>query len=510
MDNAFAAQQETISICATCKHEVSCPITDVPLASDHVPSPSEAQAMETCIEEIRTQLAKLQHVKRTVEQTLNSLSAMESKLENALATQRAYVAPVRRMPVELLEIVFELSCAGATLSPPDCTPLALSAVCRHWRQLALCMPRIWADVQLTNVPLNDWSTRHAVIRRMKHCLRLTNGFPLTQPIHPRSGTGGAGLNVLVKYTNQWQHLRIDGPHEELDPRVQASLSVFGSKSYTRLHTLDLDMIALFASFSLRVFSDLPALRTLVVRNPKHVAEPAIPTHNGLLPLGQLQELRTVTTTRFAFQLLSRCLHLLSWTHTDDSASHRFPTAGVVMLPRLRSLRADYKNARCSIDLNFLLAPSLESLKLSWRDNRLSDSAPAFILLQSSQHTLRELELDNPPSNLRHDLVMLNHVHSLALHFPSADPLTDNILAAFMARNENGALSFLPLLEDLELGGHGRYRGQAVVDMVNARHAAGRPFKMLDLDLFNVDMDHFGDLDALARLRQLVPEFVGSE
>ena len=67
-----------------------------------------------------------------------------------------------------------------------------------------------------------------------------------------------------------------------------------------------------------------------------------------------------------------------------------------------------------------------------------------------------------------------------------------------------------MLEELELSGHGRYRGQKVLEMVEARRAAGRSLRSLDLDLFFVDMGYFGSLDILDRLRELVPEFVGSD
>ncbi|KAI4524611.1 hypothetical protein K525DRAFT_266871 [Schizophyllum commune Loenen D] len=514
MNIMFPAQQESTTICATCHQDISCSIIDVPLASGHVPSPSEARAVEAIIEETRAQLAKVQHAIGNVDQTLDSLSTLQSKLENALAMQRAYVAPVRRVPVEVLEMIFELSCEDATIDPSDCTPLALSAVCRLWRHIVLGTPRVWADLQLTNMRFEGWSARQMVVGRLKHCLRMANGLPLTQPIHANSTTGSSGLNlfsVLLKHTAQWQHLQLDGPLDGFDPRQPHSTCVFLNRPYPRLHTLDIEMAAFYSILASCAFSNLPALHTLVIRNPKHLgnSEPALNVHGLHLPLAQLQELRTRTTTRFAFELLSRCPNLLRWTHNDESSSYREPASAAVNLPHLQSLHAAYNNARCSIDLNFIVAPSLESLKLSWHNPYLSTSAPAFTLLQRSRDTLRELELDNPPPSLRHDLAMLNHVHTLALHSPSADPLTDNILAAFMTRNEDGTLAFLPILENLELGGHGRYRGQAAVDMVNARRAAGRPLQTLDLDLFNVDMQHFGNLDALERLRQLVPEFVGS-
>ena len=134
MNILFPAHQESATVCATCHHDISCPIIDVPLASGHVPCPSEARAVEAIIEETQAQLAKVQHAIGNAEQTLDSLSTLESKLENALAMQRAYVAPVRRVPVEVLEMIFELSCEDATINPSDCTPLALSAVCRLWRR----------------------------------------------------------------------------------------------------------------------------------------------------------------------------------------------------------------------------------------------------------------------------------------------------------------------------------------------------------------------------------------
>ena len=55
-------------------------------------------------------------------------------LDNALKAYAAYVAPVRRLPVELLAEIMDLACAEEShLAAEVCQPLALSAVSRRWR-----------------------------------------------------------------------------------------------------------------------------------------------------------------------------------------------------------------------------------------------------------------------------------------------------------------------------------------------------------------------------------------
>ena len=89
--------------------------------------------MQTYIQETLDSSAKLDTYKQAVQQVMDSINAAEFKLRHALAVQRAYVAPIRRVPAELLEIIFEWSCMEATLGPDSCTPLDISAVCKQWR-----------------------------------------------------------------------------------------------------------------------------------------------------------------------------------------------------------------------------------------------------------------------------------------------------------------------------------------------------------------------------------------
>ena len=116
---------------------------------------------------------------------------------------------------------------------------------------------------------------------------------------------------------------------------------------------------------------------------------------------------------------------------------------------------------------------------------------------------------SPASELR-DLSSMPELRTLSLDYPKDSPFTDADISMLAAVGDDHQPAILPRLEELSVGGFGRYRGQAVVDMVTARRSAGRPLRALDLDLFSIDMEYFGSLSALDQLRDLVPEFIGPE
>ena len=63
--------------------------------------------------------------------------ALERKMENTMG----YIAPIRRLPQELLRGVFSFA-----FEDYPCCAWVLSAVCSLWRRMALSMPTIWSKV----------------------------------------------------------------------------------------------------------------------------------------------------------------------------------------------------------------------------------------------------------------------------------------------------------------------------------------------------------------------------
>ncbi|KAL1707895.1 hypothetical protein EV121DRAFT_277683 [Schizophyllum commune] len=498
-------------ICATCRRDIVFPV-HIPLNDGHIPSPVEKCAMQTYIQETLDSLAKLDTYKQAVQQVMDSMNAVESKLRHALAVQRAHVAPIRRVPAELLEIIFEWSCMEATLGPDKCTPLDMSAVCKQWREIMHSCPRIWSNMQLTNLPFMDCSQRPPAAKRLKHCLSMTRGCPLSQPIRANLDTGCRGWNllrILARHMDQWRHFQADDLREEPAKLLQG-------RPYTRLHTLDIDVLnlELITTGSSRPFWNTPALRTLIIKDVLG-GEDISPALNTL-PLAQLQELHTAVSPDWTLALLNRCPDLTRWVH--DFRPYMFHSRPEVpqevTLLHLRVIHADHFHAGDCVYLDSIVAPSLRTLHLTWSHPlfgapRRATSAP-LAFLQCAGDTVQDLTLHDPPAGIRANIPLFSNLRSLSLHTQPSDTLTDDFFVTLTERAADGEPATLPMLEELELSGHGRYRGQKVLEMVKARRAAGRSLRSLDLDLFFVDMEYFGSLVVLKRLRELVPEFVGSD
>ncbi|KAI5898028.1 uncharacterized protein SCHCODRAFT_02744332 [Schizophyllum commune H4-8] len=114
------------------------PAANTILRSGHMPSDMERQSilrtietMEDCDNELEKQLAALDTQRKQLEQARSTISS-------ALIVQKAYLTPIRRLPLEILSNVMAWACEGEIdLAVRVCPPLALSAVCKTWRDLYL-------------------------------------------------------------------------------------------------------------------------------------------------------------------------------------------------------------------------------------------------------------------------------------------------------------------------------------------------------------------------------------
>jgi hypothetical protein len=68
------------------------------------------------------------------------------KLVGELDKRKAWIAPIRRLPVEILSEIFIFSSEVGGL-----VPLTITEVSRHWREVILATPRAWSRVY-ANLP----------------------------------------------------------------------------------------------------------------------------------------------------------------------------------------------------------------------------------------------------------------------------------------------------------------------------------------------------------------------
>ncbi|KZV83159.1 hypothetical protein EXIGLDRAFT_626069, partial [Exidia glandulosa HHB12029] len=65
-------------------------------------------------------------------------------VRHEMAANEAYIAPIRRLPFDVLAQIFVL-CATALGASPQVLR-TLSSVCRKWRDVTLATPRAWSKV----------------------------------------------------------------------------------------------------------------------------------------------------------------------------------------------------------------------------------------------------------------------------------------------------------------------------------------------------------------------------
>ncbi|KAJ7685560.1 hypothetical protein DFH06DRAFT_939880, partial [Mycena polygramma] len=73
---------------------------------------------------------------------IEALSSLRELEVEEIAALKAKIAPIRKLPVELLAEIFLLSLVPGS-SPPEQDVFRISHVSAHWRQVAHSTPRLW-------------------------------------------------------------------------------------------------------------------------------------------------------------------------------------------------------------------------------------------------------------------------------------------------------------------------------------------------------------------------------
>ncbi|KIM86640.1 hypothetical protein PILCRDRAFT_815871 [Piloderma croceum F 1598] len=166
----------------------------------------------------------------------------------------ALLSPVQRLPPELLGAIFELclpiNCYKKGVHRAVMLP---SHICRHWRSVALSIPRLWSKIVLY---VNDWAveSKTALVtawmsRSGGSSLSISLNGSNVRPI----------LDVILLHCDRWQHIDLFIPPKMLQCFEQAN------GHFDRLETLQICS----SSFHIetfhpprRIFESAPKLRTL--------------------------------------------------------------------------------------------------------------------------------------------------------------------------------------------------------------------------------------------------------
>ncbi|KAF5324010.1 hypothetical protein D9611_008268 [Ephemerocybe angulata] len=169
------------------------------LGTNYVPSASEIVQLKAQVQDWDQVIADLDRDLNALQQVQQHLARQRQRCVLSKNKYEALLEPIRRVPDEILAAVF-LEClpqepeGWAAMTPTEGTKhpaIILTHVCRHWRNLAMGTPRLWAQVDL-RVPSRPYRAR--TIPRLTHLVRVftqrSRACPMTIKVKMDTGESG--------------------------------------------------------------------------------------------------------------------------------------------------------------------------------------------------------------------------------------------------------------------------------------------------------------------------------
>ncbi|KAK7044525.1 F-box domain-containing protein [Favolaschia claudopus] len=307
----------------------------------------------------------------SVDEALASLELRKEQLRQTIKTYKACFAPVRRLPPEILGLIFSAvvqdTFPSSLTIEMDNAPWLLTRICRHWSAVALSNPALWSRLDLH---LHRIGEKGAVpLTRLQ--IERSQNMPLTLKIRDDDDWQRAShpvLDVVLSASAQWGIVDV-----YMHPLLLEQISKarrFDSLT-TFLITIDLsvddrfDTVSKYDDAFWNVFSVAPKLRHLQALSWNTESTYVSPPFS--LPWHQLTRLSTSTTSNTqALTVLQKLSSIVECTLAFATADILQQNHNIVCLPHLRSLALQIEDEpviyqkRTSV-LDFLETPSIQSL-----------------------------------------------------------------------------------------------------------------------------------------------------
>ncbi|KAJ7472777.1 hypothetical protein FB451DRAFT_302949 [Mycena latifolia] len=447
------------------------------LRSNVAPPDSEYAEIRGEIATARSQIGLIDEKMGHLQQVLDELAAKSQELEQFVADHQRVIAPIRKLPIEILSEIF-LQCVewGSEWNPFTDPQWALVRVCRYWRTAALSTPRLW---------------RHIFIHKSTG---LFDHIPYTflKPILPlqlkRSAEAPLALSLTGSYLNENTRIYILEKFFSVARRwqdVTLRLSALDvrrfqaqcySSSFPALTRLDLTLHFIDEEYALEsIFQSTPLLEELnyggTIAGDSRLSSTLQPI--CAFPLPQLKKLALTKLWYKASDIVAvfqasnvvevsfrQCYHRSDGTPPIPRHSKT--------LPNLESFTIDSCDDTL-LSLYNIVAPALKCLSVSSRRSRtLADDL--ISLLTRSTPSLTHLTVRNvsmPGETVLKILSLVPTISSLVLYRTGCEV---DWMKVFTCRP--GGQNLVPQLVSLELEGEFGCEIDEALDMLKSRCAPG--------------------------------------
>ncbi|KAI5899656.1 uncharacterized protein SCHCODRAFT_02605758 [Schizophyllum commune H4-8] len=174
----LSEQLEPLTLSTITCSQVNTTTLAVPLEvirSSALPSATDSVDLRRAAMADQESLSSVDEAMFTLQRKLDELRAQRDRLSIEQERKLALIAPVRRLPTEVLMLIIELAMELSFAHEPDSSLMVIhpvTLVCQRWRTLAFAAPRLWAKIVL--YPAFDKLCLHT----LRTCLVLSKAHPL--------------------------------------------------------------------------------------------------------------------------------------------------------------------------------------------------------------------------------------------------------------------------------------------------------------------------------------------
>ncbi|KZV87562.1 hypothetical protein EXIGLDRAFT_697473 [Exidia glandulosa HHB12029] len=139
-----------------------------------------AKRAQTALHDANEAVRAAQEAAASAQQSVDHITQLEHIVDERLAVSRGLLHPIRRLPDELLAMIFTLRPIFYSMSRPvPCLPFALAAVCRRWRRVALSTPALWATLSCSIKDFHDIEAERSYASYLRYYLVRSSNIPLS-------------------------------------------------------------------------------------------------------------------------------------------------------------------------------------------------------------------------------------------------------------------------------------------------------------------------------------------
>ncbi|KAJ6481230.1 hypothetical protein C8R47DRAFT_593314 [Mycena vitilis] len=451
------------------------------LDSNRAPTDSETSSLRNAIAEEQARKMRADERIAALTVSLKKLVRDRDALEEDIRKFEGILSPLRRMPTELLSLIFDFATRRRQWYGPDTDLWIISQVCLRWRATVCTQPALWTFINL------DFRERLVEPRtmtefRLEIQLQRSGHLPLdvvfTSGFDRICTERESGLlHKLANHCARWEKIRIDGPLSlsACLTTVRGNLPLL-RKLQVVFHRGDGEFEG-----SVDIFEFAPNLQEASL-NLDHPW--GVPSVNQTLPFSQLLRYVGRNTWDNHLNILRLASNLVECVLDVDVMS--MPPSTLVTLPHLRRLSMSRSNL-----LDCLDTPQLEELYCCSASDHLSS-----LFQRRRPYRLQKLVLLFPAS-VTDVSGVLRCVPTITDLSVSVRPSSiDDMSAVLTLRNEPAdiglVLSSLTLIcgERLQLSNFLSVSSEnALADMVTSRWRGGqlRSITVPD-DNFSLEME----------------------